>query len=297
MFNWKKLGVIASLSLSLIIAACGQDGEQSQSLSEEMNYTITGLEPGAGQTELNEQVIEDYENLDGWEQDTSSTGAMLSALDQAINNEEPIIITAWSPHYKFAKWDLKYLEDPKGIFGGEEHAATIVRNGLKEDLPNAYTILERFYWEVPDIEAAMLKAEEEDLEMDELAQLWVDENQETVAEWTEGIEPADGQSIELASTPWDTELFTAHIAEIVLDQHGYNATLTPLDPAVVFESISSGDVDASLSPWMPSTHGALYENHEGEFEDLGPSYEGARIGLAVPTYMDVDSLDDFEPKE
>ncbi|MFD2638731.1 glycine betaine ABC transporter substrate-binding protein [Piscibacillus salipiscarius] len=52
-----------------------------------------------------------------------------------------------------------------------------------------------------------------------------------------------------------------------------------------------------LSPWMPTTHGELYKKHEGEFVDLGPAYEGAKIGLAVPAYMDVKSLKDFEPAE
>ncbi|ASN05363.1 hypothetical protein CFK40_10235 [Virgibacillus necropolis] len=35
---------------------------------------------------------------------------MLSALEEAFNNKEPIMITAWSPHFMFAKWDLKYLK-------------------------------------------------------------------------------------------------------------------------------------------------------------------------------------------
>lgn len=80
-------------------------------------------------------------------------------------------------------------------------------------------------------------------------------------------------------------------------QQGYNVKLTPIDPAVVFESVSTGDADASLSPWIPTTHGALYKEYEGEFVDLGPSYEGTKIGLAVPAYMETDSLEDFEPAE
>ncbi|ASK62380.1 glycine/betaine ABC transporter [Virgibacillus phasianinus] len=294
-FNMKKLGIIAGLSMSLVVAGCGQD--EQQSVSEEMDYTITGLEPGAGQTELNNQAIEEYESLSGWNQQTSSTGAMLSEIDQAIQNKEPIMFTAWSPHYMFAKWDLKYLEDPKGIFGEEQHATTIVRKGLKEDLPNAYTILDRFHWEVSDIESALLTANEKGLEKDELAQKWVDENQKAVEKWTKGVEQVDGTPIELVSSSWDSELFTANVAKIVLAQQGFNVTLTPIDPAILFESISSGDADASLSPWLPTTHGALYKENEGEFVDLGPCYEGTKIGLAVPAYMDVDSLEDFEPKK
>lgn len=297
-FKSKKWGLAAGLSLSLIAAGCGQEeAQQSGNISEEMKYTITGLEPGAGQTELNDQAIAAYANLKGWEQETSSTGAMLSALDQAIKDEKPIMITAWSPHYMFAKWDLKYLEDPEGIFGEEQHATTIVRKGLEEELPNASTLLDRFYFEVPDIESALLTATEEELELDVVAQQWVDENPEAVAEWTEGVEPVDGTPIELVSTPWDEALFTANVAKIVLEQQGFEVEFTPVDPAILFKSISTGQADASLSPWIPTTHGALYKEYEGEFVDLGPNFEGAKIGLAVPFYMDEDSLENFEPAE
>ena len=36
---------------------------------------------------------------------------MTQALSDAIANEEPIIVTGWNPHWKFAAFDLKYLED------------------------------------------------------------------------------------------------------------------------------------------------------------------------------------------
>lgn len=309
-FKFKRLGIIAGLSLSLVAAGCGQEdtndtsdnaneGEDGSgtSVSEEMDYTITGLEPGAGQTELNDQAIDEYENLAGWEQQTSSTGAMLSALDEAYKNEEPIMITAWSPHFMFAKWDIKYLEDPKGIFGEEIYAATLVREGLQDEMPTAYTVMEQFNWDISEVDAALLKAEEEGFEMDEIAQQWIDENEETVAVWTERIETVDGTSMELAATTWDDALFTANIAKIVLEQQGFTVTLTPLDPAILFESIASGDADATLSPWLPTTHGALYEQHEGEFEDIGKNIEGGKLGLAVPSYMEIDSLEDFEPRE
>lgn len=301
--NWKKLGTTASLSLALLVAGCGQEGTENggstetASISEQMGYKITGLEPGAGQTEMNEKVLVAYENLAGWEQEMSSTGAMLSAVDDAIKNNEPIMFTAWSPHYMFAKWDLKFLEDPEGIFGEEQEVLTIVRKGLKEDKPAAYSILDKIYWEVSDIETALLTSFEEELEMDALAQRWVEENPEAVAAWTEGVEPVDGTHIELVSTPWDSEMFTANVAKIVLEQQGHDVTLTLVDPAIMFKSVATGDADASLSPWMPTTHADQYEAYEDDFEDLGPCYEGAKIGLAVPTYMEEDSLADFEPAE
>lgn len=298
--KWKNIGIIAGLSLSLIVAGCGSDDANADSetegdVSAELEYTITGIEPGAGQTETNEIALSEYDSLAGWEQELSSTGAMLSALDEAYKNEEPIIISAWSPHYMFANWDLKYLDDPLGIYGEEESIITIVRNGLKEEMPEAYTILDRMEWELPDVEEALLEAQEKELEV--VAKEWVEANPDKVAEWTEGVDPVDGTSIELVSPNWDAETFTSNIVKIVLEQQGFHATLTPVDPAIMFESIATGDADVSLAPWMPATHGALYEEYEGEFEDLGPNVEGAKIGLAVPAYMEIDSIEDLQPKE
>lgn len=298
MFNWKKIGVIASLSLSLVVAGCGQEESNgTTNVSEELEYEITGIEPGAGQTETNELAIEEYESLAGWEQETSSSAAMLTALGDAIDNEEPIIVAAWSPHYMFAQYDIKYLEDPDQVFGEEEHITTIVRNGLEEDMPGAYTILDRLFWELPVLEEALLDAQEIDFDFETVAQEWVDENSEIVAEWTEGVEPVDGESIDLVLTPWDAENFTTNVAKIVFEQQGYDVTLTPVDPSVMFEAVATGDSDASLSPWMPATHGAFYEEYEGQFVDLGANVEGARIGLAVPSYMEIDSIEDLEPAE
>ncbi|PAV29603.1 glycine/betaine ABC transporter [Virgibacillus profundi] len=297
-FKWKKSGLITGLTLSLIVAGCGSNDENAQTettVSEEMEYTITGIEPGAGQSETNTEALSTYDSLDGWEQELASTGAMLTQLGEAIDNEEPIVVSAWSPHYMFANWDIKYLEDPKGLYGEDEAITTIARTGLKDEMPGAYTILDRLKWEISDVEEALLAAQDKEFEV--VAQEWVDENQETVAQWTEEVEPVDGTSIELVLTPWDAETFTSNVAKVVLEQQGFNVTLTPVDPAIMFEAIVTDDADASLAPWMPATHGALYAEHEGNFEDLGANVEGAKIGLAVPSYMDIDSIEDLQPKE
>ncbi|WP_077622603.1 glycine betaine ABC transporter substrate-binding protein [Sediminibacillus massiliensis] len=301
-FKWKRLGAAAGLSLALVAAGCGQDegddsgdGESAASIGEATEYTITGIEPGAGIAQATDNAVTEYENLEGWEHEKSSTAAMLTALGDAIDNEEPIVVTGWSPHYMFAQWDLKYLEDPKGVYGGEESIKTIARKGLEEEMPEAYTILDRFQWESSDMESVMLSAQE--MEFEEAAQQWVDENEDTIAEWTEGVASVEGESIELALTPWDTERASANVAKIVLEEQGYDVKLTPVDPSVVFEAIASGDADASLAPWMPATHGDFYKKYEEDFVDLGENLKGAKIGLVVPTYMDIESIEDLEPAE
>ncbi|MFD2630301.1 glycine betaine ABC transporter substrate-binding protein [Oceanobacillus kapialis] len=156
-------------------------------LDQQAEQTITGIEPGAGVVGAAEQALEDYGNLEGWEVQTSSSGAMATELGSAIENEEEIIVTGWTPHWKFQEYELKYLEDPEGSFGEAETIDTMVRQGLEEELPNAYKILDQFNWTTDDMEKVMLDiyngASPEDA-----AATWVEENQDKVDEWVAGVE-------------------------------------------------------------------------------------------------------------
>ena len=155
-------------------------------LSDEASATITGIEPGAGIMSATETALETYPNLADWELLPSSSGAMTVALSQAIANEEEIVITGWSPHWKFSSYDLKYLDDPEGAFGGEESINTFAREGLKTDAPEAHKVLDAFYWTTEDVEEVMLAISEGESPEDAAAQ-WVEENQDKVDEWTKGI--------------------------------------------------------------------------------------------------------------
>ncbi|WP_226038025.1 glycine betaine ABC transporter substrate-binding protein [Aquibacillus saliphilus] len=154
--------------------------------SEELDGSITGIEPGAGVVQAAEQSIEDY-GLENFEVQSSSSGAMATALGQAIDNEEPIVVTGWTPHWKFAQYDLKYLEDPEESFGGAETIETMVRQGLEEDSPAAYQILDQFNWTPADMEEIMLEVSN-GATPEEASATWIENNQDKVDEWTAGLE-------------------------------------------------------------------------------------------------------------
>ncbi len=151
-------------------------------LSSEAGSTITGIEPGTGAVMAAERALETYLNLSQWQMETASTGAMTTALGQAIDREEEIVVTGWSPHWKFQSYDLKYLEDPEGVFGGEETINTMVRFGLEEDHPRAYQILDRFEWDLEDMETVMLDIAD-GTDPKQAAKKWVDANRDKVDAW------------------------------------------------------------------------------------------------------------------
>lgn len=179
-----ELGVnLEGAAIGLVVPEY-MDVDSIADLDQEANQEITGIEPGAGVVAAAEQTLEDYENMADWEVVTSSSGAMAAELGTAIDNEEEIIVTGWSPHWKFASYDLKYLDDPEGTFGEAETIETMAREGLAEDMPEAYSILENFYWDSAEMEAVMLEISE-GASPEDAAAAWVEENQEIVSEWVE----------------------------------------------------------------------------------------------------------------
>lgn len=149
------------------------------SIKDQVDGNIIGIEPGAGIMLATEDAIDEYD-LDYRLLDSSSA-SMAAELSSAIKNEEPIIVTGWTPHWKFAKFDLKYLDDPKGVYGGEEEIVTLVRKGFKDDNAKAYDILSKFNWLPEDMETVMLKIQE-GLTPEEAAKEWVEDNAEKVNE-------------------------------------------------------------------------------------------------------------------
>ncbi|MFY0743499.1 glycine betaine ABC transporter substrate-binding protein [Solibacillus silvestris] len=300
----KTMGITLGMSSALLLAACGDGtenkessaGASSSSIGEQVDYTVVATEPGAGLTGLSHEVMEQYENLEGWTLQESSTAGMLSTLDKAIRNEEPVIVTGWTPHWKFSAYDLKILEDPKGILGGAENIQTLARKGLEQDLPDVYTVLDRFYWEPEDMEKVMYDAQENG-DFDVAAADWVENNQDKVSEWTKDIAQGNGEKVKIISTPWDSEFASSSVIKLVLEQLGYEPEVTPVDPAIMFQSIATGEGDVTVAPWLPTTHKAFYDKHKDDIVDLGENLEGTQNGFVVPAYVEIDSIEDLKPKE
>ncbi|MGY3766608.1 ABC transporter permease/substrate binding protein [Vagococcus vulneris] len=159
------------------------DVNSIEDLTNQADKKITGIEPGAGVMEAADKTVKDYGNLNGWSVESSSSGAMTVALGQAIKKKEPIVITGWSPHWMFAKYDLKYLEDPKKTMGGEESINTVTRKGFKDDHEKAYNILKKFNWTTDDMEKVMLDINSGKAPND-AAKDWIKDNQDKVKQWT-----------------------------------------------------------------------------------------------------------------
>ncbi|WAI02476.1 glycine betaine ABC transporter substrate-binding protein [Methanogenium organophilum] len=157
--------------------------DEMNDVADQFDGKIIGIEPGAGIMAMTETAIENY-SLD-YTLVPSSSAAMAAQLSDAYENEEWVVVTGWTPHWKFVRFDLKYLDDPEGVYGGEEYIASLARTGFVDENPEAFAILERFSWEPSDMESVML-AVEEGATPEDAAQAWVDEHLDQVQSWING---------------------------------------------------------------------------------------------------------------
>ncbi len=152
-------------------------------IRDRLDGTIVGIDPGAGLTRLSEEALETY-GLDDYQLQTSSGAGMTAALERAIRNEEWIVATGWSPHWKFGRWDLRYLEDPEGALGEFERVHAVAREGFYEENLEAAMMLARMYIPLEDLEEAMFEAQENTYE--DAVQSYIDANPERVNYWVTG---------------------------------------------------------------------------------------------------------------
>ncbi|MFO7781320.1 MAG: glycine betaine ABC transporter substrate-binding protein [Spirochaetia bacterium] len=87
------------------------------------------------------------------------------------------------------------------------------------------------------------------------------------------------------------------VAAEILRTQGFEVELENVANAAMWQSVASGDTDAILCAWLPATHQMFY-GPEGEFShevvNMGPNYYGAQLGLVVPSYVDVDSMQNLD---
>lgn len=282
-------GALTGLIGVALLAGCSKASSGSGDLKKE----IIGIDPGAGLMKQTAQVLKDY-GLDDWKLVEGSSAAMTAALDKAYKNKEPIIVTGWTPHWMFAKYELKYLADPKETYGKDEEIHTVVRKGLKGDFPSAHAMLDRFEWTAEDM-AVVMSAVTDGKKPEEAASQWVKDNAAKVDAWVKDLPKEAGKKIKLAYVAWDSEIASTNVVKAVLEQRlGYQAELLQVEAGPMWAGIADGSADAMVAAWLPTTHKDYSDKYQGKLEDLGPNLKGTKLGLVVPAYMEVNSIEDLK---
>ncbi len=142
---------------------------------------IVGIDPGASLMEMSRTAVDEYDlNYDLVD---SSGPAMMSELKKAYEDEEPIVVTLWNPHWAFAEYDLKYLKDPKKVYGEADDIYFMTRTDFSDDHPEVVEWMNKWKMDDDSLGSLMATIKEAD-DAESGAKQWVEENQDLVSEWT-----------------------------------------------------------------------------------------------------------------
>ena len=159
---------------------------QLGSIKDSLNGKIIGIEPDSGIMNVTAKAISRYD-LD-FQLIHSSTPAMIAALKSSIDQKKPIVITGWTPHWMFAKFDLKFLEDPIGVYGKDELTKFICRKGFKEELPDVAKFFSNVKFNLQQIGSLMDAYINPEFDTDTAISKWIHSNKDLVDSWKIGIE-------------------------------------------------------------------------------------------------------------
>ena len=110
---------------------------------------------------------------------------------------------------------------------------------------------------------------------------------------------ASGRTIDIADIGWTENTAIAQLTKVLLEEQlGYEEVIVHTsDLDSVYGDVAEGDLDAFQDVWLPNQR-ALLASVEDSVEQLSFSYEGeTEQGIAVPTYMDVTSLDQLNESD
>lgn len=144
---------------------------------------ITGIDAGSGVMIKTDEAIKAY-GLDGYKLQASSGAGMIAELTRAYGKEQSIAVTGWVPHWMFAKWKLKFLEDPKGVYGAAETVDSIGSKELATKAPEVVEFLKKFQWKSKDEIGEVMLAIQDGAKPEAAAKDWVAKHPDRVKEWT-----------------------------------------------------------------------------------------------------------------
>jgi len=149
---------------------------------DEFQGKIIGIETDSGMMTIMQEKLMPAYGLEDFELIPGTEVSMTAELAHAIQKKKWIVVLGWTPHWKFGRWALKFLDDPKNIWGGESKIHTLARKGLKEDMPDVYKFLDNFNWKPDDMERLLLWNEMGGNPYDN-AKRWIRSNPELVKSW------------------------------------------------------------------------------------------------------------------
>jgi len=183
--NIEKLGIIyPEARTGFVVPAYSE----LQSVSDLKNYSnpLIGIDEGAGVMQKARRAGELF-NLPGPLLNLSEE-EMISNLEDSIKKRKDIVVTGWEPHWIFARYEVRFLEDPENIFGEKENIFAVGHTGIEELHPRAVRFFERMQLTEKQLNSLVYQVKLSD-DPRQGVKNWLKENEYIVNQWVKNLKP------------------------------------------------------------------------------------------------------------
>ena len=105
------------------------------------------------------------------------------------------------------------------------------------------------------------------------------------------------KKISIAYANWSEGIAMTNLAKAIFEDQGYDVKLLNADLAPIFTSIFRKKADVFMDVWMPVTMEDYMKQYGDKLEVIGDIYDGARIGLVVPDYVTINSIEELNAEK
>lgn len=104
-----------------------------------------------------------------------------------------------------------------------------------------------------------------------------------------------GDTISIGYIPdWADGKTTAYLLQDQLERLGYEVELETLTEAgLLYTAVAQGDIDVFSSAWPVRTQSDYWDEYSDQLEVLNSFYDNGIITIAVPDYVEIDSIEDL----
>ena len=183
--NLEKIGIIYPEARTGFVVP---DYSSLKTIKDLQNYNqpLVGIDSGAGVMHKARLAMEAYslkmplQNL--------SEKVMVTRLEDALKRRKEIVITGWEPHWIFARYEVRFLEDPNNVFGEKEKIYSVSRKNLEKKHPHAVRFFERMQLSEKQLNTLVyeIRVAEDPLQG---VKKWIKHNEYVVNQWVKDLKP------------------------------------------------------------------------------------------------------------
>jgi len=154
--------------------------EQLNSIADQVGGKIIGIESGSGLYKDTEKAIKAY-NLN-YQLVSGNTPAMIAQIKSSLERKAPIVTMLWYPSWMMHDFDVKFLQDPKGIYAPAQSHYWIAKKDFSVNNPKAREVLASIYIPMEDLNKMVAKLNQ-GVSYEQAVATWWQENQDLINRW------------------------------------------------------------------------------------------------------------------